>query len=390
MSENIETHSAPPFSVSHRDPSSKARAGTLVTPHGTIETPVFMPVGTQASVKTMASTEIEEMGYGILLANTYHLFLRPGLETLQKAGGLHSFMSWPKAILTDSGGFQVLSLAARCQMSEEGVDFSSHVDGTRCRLTPEITTDFQLGIGADIAMCLDHCPPYPSLESDARAGMEQTLRWAWRCKKSYETWLRQHPNGGSSVQPLLFAITQGASFPAMRRESSRRTVEMEFPGYAIGGLGVGESKKEMWEFLEASLEPLPEDRPRYLMGIGQPEDMWEGVERGVDMFDCVLPTRNGRNGQGFTSVGRINVTNAVYKEDFSPLDPDCSCLTCAHYSRSYLCHLFRAGELLAPRLVTLHNLSYMISLLRRIRQSIVSGDFQKEKRDFFERLKNGQ
>jgi queuine tRNA-ribosyltransferase len=367
----------PIFSVTHRDSKSNARAGVFQTPHGPVETPVFMPVGTQGSVKTLGSTDVQEMGYQILLANTYHLFLRPGLETLVKAGGLHKFMAWPGAILTDSGGYQVFSLASRCKPSEEGVEFHSHVDGQKHKLTPEITTAFQLDIGSDIAMCLDELPPYPSLKADAQKSLELTLRWAKRCKDLYERWMKEKER-----QPLLFGITQGANFLDLRKESARRTVEIGFPGYAIGGLGVGETKEEMWEFLEASVEPLPADSPRYMMGIGQPEDMWDGVERGVDMFDCVLPTRNGRNGQGFTSVGKINVPNASYREDFRPLDPNCSCVTCATYTRAYLCHLFRAGELLAPRLVTLHNLSFMLGLLRRIRTSIINGNFREEKQKF--------
>ena len=373
------------FSISHRDPSSKARAGVLMTPHGPIETPVFMPVGTQGTVKTMGSEDMSAMECKILLSNTYHLFLRPGLETLLKAGGLHKFMAWPGAILTDSGGYQVFSLASRCELSEEGVNFHSHVDGQKRKLTPEIATDFQLLIGADIAMCLDELPPYPSLKGDAEKSMEMTLRWAKRCKGSYEGFLNskfQVTNSKLEAKPLLFGITQGANFPDLRKESSRRTVEIDFPGYAIGGLGVGETKEEMWQFLEASVEPLPEDKPRYMMGIGMPEDMWDGVERGVDMFDCVLPTRNGRNGQAFTSRGKVNVTNGVYKEDFSPLDPDCSCPTCVQYTRAYLCHLFRAGELLGPRLVTLHNLRFMLGLLRSIRNSIIHGNFRAEKQKF--------
>lgn len=367
------------FKVTHQSTENKARAGILETPHGAIETPVFMPVGTQGTVKTMGSEDMVGMGCKILLGNTYHLFLRPGMETLLKAGGLHKFMAYPGAILTDSGGYQVFSLASRCKLSENGVEFHSHVDGQKRLLTPEITTDFQLGIGSDIAMCLDELPPYPSLKADAQKSIELTLRWARRCKTRYENFLEKT---GSNPSPLLFGITQGANFLDLRKDSSQRTVEIDFPGYAIGGLGVGETKQEMWEFLEASVAPLPSDKPRYMMGIGLPEDMWDGVEKGVDMFDCVLPTRNGRNGQGFTSRGRVNITNAAYKEDFSPLDPDCDCPTCAQYSRAYLCHLFRAGELLGPRLVTLHNLRFMLGLLRSIRKAVIQGNFREEKQKF--------
>lgn len=374
------------FKLLKTDGATKARAGVFSTPHGEIETPVFMPVGTQGTVKTLGSEDVIQMGYKILLSNTYHLFLRPGLDTLKKAGGLHSYMAWPGSILTDSGGYQVFSLAPRCKLTEEGAEFQSHVDGSRQKLTPEIATEFQLDIGADIAMCLDDCPPFPSLKADAAESLERTLRWARRCKTTADSWISKSSfYSGSAAQPMLFGITQGAGFPDLRRESAERTVQIGFPGYAVGGLGIGESKEQMWEFLEASLEPIPVDSPRYMMGIGQPEDMWDGVERGVDMFDCVLPTRNGRNGQGFTSIGRINVTNAIYKHDFGPLDPNCECPVCGRYTRAYLCHLFRAGELLAPRLVTLHNLYFMISLLRSIRHAIINGNFQSAKEEFLRR-----
>lgn len=386
------TESPPSRGVFHVDSAlagGAARAGTLRTPHGTVETPVFMPVGTQGTVKTLSSSEVEEMGYRVVLGNTYHLFLRPGFDVLRKAGGLHRFMSWNGAILTDSGGYQVLSLAPRCSLSEEGVEFSSHVDGKTCFLSPEITTQFQLDIGSDIAMCLDDCPPYPTLEKDARAGMERTLRWAERCRTTYRRWLDEK-NPPEDRAPLLFGIAQGADHASLRAESAERTAALGLPGVAVGGLGVGEPKEVMWEMLEASLRPMPVDRPRYLMGIGQPEDMWEGVERGVDMFDCVLPTRNGRNGQAFTSCGRVNVTNAVHKENFGPLDPECRCPACARYSRAYLCHLFRAGELLGPRLVTLHNLWFMIGLLRSIRRSIINGNFHHEKKEFLQKYRDGE
>lgn len=374
-----------PFTVTHRDAASRARAGVLRTPHGDIETPVFMPVGTQASVKTMGAHEIAEMGFRILLSNTYHLFLRPGLETLKETGGLHRFMAWPGAILTDSGGYQVFSLASRCRMSETGVEFSSHVDGERRSLTPESATRFQLEIGADIAMCLDECPPYPSLRSDAETSLDLTLRWAERCRRAYDGWLGETGGLEKTPRPLLFGIAQGAGFPELRRASAERTASIGFPGYAVGGLGVGEPKALTWELLEASLAPMPDEAPHYLMGFGQPTDFWEAVERGVDMFDCVLPTRNGRNGQAFTSRGKLNVFNTRFRTDMSPLDADCACVTCRGYTRAYLCHLFRAGELLAPRLVTLHNLWFMLSLLRIIRKSIINGNFREEKELFYSR-----
>ena len=376
------------FTVTHRDPKTKARAGVLQTAHGAIETPVFMPVGTQGTVKTLGSEDLIAMGAGIILSNTYHLFLRPGLDILKQAGGLHKFMAWPNAILTDSGGYQVFSLAARCKQSEEGVEFASHVDGMRRNLTPEIATNFQLEIGSDIAMCLDDCPPYPTLESDARESMEKTLRWAKRCRDTYDQFLQKNPAADAPPQ-LLFGISQGASFLEMRKESSARMAEIGFPGYAVGGLGIGEPKELMWQMLEASVSTMPDASPHYMMGIGMPEDMWDGVERGVDMFDCVLPTRNGRNGQGFTSVGKVNVPNARYRDDFSPLDPDCPCPVCTSYTRAYLCHLFRAGELLGPRLVTLHNLWFLLRLLRQIRTSIINGHFLSSKTEFLQKYRAG-
>lgn len=377
-----------PFKITHRDKSTKARAGELITPHGVVETPVFMPVGTQASIKTMESSEVEAIGAQIILANTYHLFLRPGLETLVESGGLHKFMAWPKGILTDSGGYQVFSLAARCRLMEEGVEFSSHVDGSKHKLTPETTTQFQLDIGSDIAMCLDVCPPYPSLKSDAEKTLDQTTRWAERCKTTYEAWKTSHGRNGASgaPNPLLFGIAQGAQFPELRKESAERLAQIGFSGYAVGGLGVGEPKEMMWELCEATVAGMPDSAPHYLMGIGQPEDMWDGVERGVDMFDCVLPTRNGRNGQALTLEGRVNILNGPYRRDFRPLDELCSCLTCTRYTRAYLCHLFRAGELLGSKLVTLHNLWFMIRLLGTIRDALIHGRFQTAKQEFFRRF----
>jgi len=374
------------FKILYRDSKSKARAGILSTPHGSIETPVFMPVGTQGTIKTLTSDEVNDLGFRIILGNTYHLFLRPGLETIKKAGGLQKFMSWRHSILTDSGGYQVFSLATRCKMTEKGVEFSSYVDGTKCELSPETTTSFQLDIGSDVAMCLDVCPPFPSLKCDAKDSMERTWRWAKRCKETYQDWLVEKFPDKEQPRPLLFGITQGASFPDLRRDSAKQTAQIDFPGYSIGGLGLGEPRKLTWELLEASLEPLPLSAPHYLMGFGTPEDIWEGVERGVDMFDCVLPTRNGRSGQAFVSAGRINISNADFKEDFSTLDPSCECACCRNYSRSYLCHLFRAGELLAPRLLTLHNLHFMISLLRKIRLSIIQGSFLQEKKKYLDGL----
>jgi len=390
-----------------------ARRGVLRLAHGTVQTPVFMPVGTQASVKTLSSDEVEDLGYEIILANTYHLFLRPGIDLLDRAGGLHNFMSWKRNILTDSGGFQVFSLANRRDVSEEGVVFSSHVDGTRHKLTPENVTRAQMRMGVDIAMCLDECPPYPVSEASARDMMERTLRWAERCKAE---WLNQTEKAALtptlsrtqerekelaksfSFSPLgekvaegrmratqLFPIVQGATYADLRRESARRTVALDFPGYAVGGLSVGEPRDVMRDMLEASVADLPADRPRYLMGVGRPEDMLDAVERGIDMFDCVWPTRNGRNGQALTWDGPVNLRNAPLREDDKPLDPACGCPACRRYSRRYIAHLFRAGEYLALRLVSLHNLAFMIEFMRCMQKSIEEARFGAFKVDFLSR-----
>jgi queuine tRNA-ribosyltransferase len=370
-----------PFRLIQKDVQTSARAGQLITPHGVLETPAFMPVGTQGAVKTLDQEDLERLGYHMILANTYHLMLRPGFEILKGAGGLHKFMSWGGAILTDSGGYQAFSLAHRCRLTEEGFTFSSHVDGTKHMLTPESTTEFQLGIGSDILMCLDECPAYPASIAAARESMERTLRWARRCKEAYLK--RILPDAGEKAQ-LLFGIVQGAGHPRLREESSVATIHIGFPGYAIGGIFVGEPKSDSFEFLEASITSLPADSPRYLMGAGQPEDIWEGVSHGVDLFDCVLPTRNARNGQALTSKGKLNLKNAQFRTDPGPLDTCCSCPACARYSRAYISHLFRAGEILAGRLVTLHNLSFMLGLTNQIRRAILSGNFAEEKKAFLE------
>lgn len=353
------------------------RRAEVTLSHGTVQTPVFMPVGTQATVKTLSAGDVERLGFEIILANTYHLLLRPGLETLERAGGLHRFMGWPRNILTDSGGYQVFSLASRRDVSEEGVRFSSHVDGTMHLLTPESVTQTQIRMGVDIAMCLDECPPYPVSESVARDMMERTLRWAQRCR---ESWRKTE---GTATR--LFVIVQGSTYPALRKECAERMVEMDFPGYAIGGLSVGEPKEIMQEMLEVVTPLLPVDRPRYLMGIGKPEDILEAVDRGVDMVDCVLPTRNARNGQALTFDGPLNLRNSSCRADFTPIDSDCRCEACGKYTRAYLSHLFRSGEYLGPRLVTLHNLSFMVEFLRQIRTAIENGEWTTFKKRFLER-----
>ncbi len=355
-----------------------ARAGRLNLTHAEVDTPVFMPVGTQAAVKTLSSEDLEGLGYNFILANTYHLWLRPGIDALAAAGGLHEFMSWRGALLTDSGGFQVFSLANRREVSEEGVSFSSHVDGARHRLTPENVVEAQLRMGVDVAMCLDECPPYPVAEADAREMMERTLRWAERARA-----LRSQD--GRRERTLLFPIVQGATFPDLRRESARRTVELDFPGYAVGGLSVGEPREMLGDMVAASVAELPAGKPRYLMGVGRPEDILTAVERGVDMFDCVWPTRNGRNGQAMTWDGSFNIRASASRVDPRPPDPSCGCPVCRRYTRRYLAHLFRAGEYSALRLLTLHNLAFMLDFLRQIRRAILRREFSKFKSDFLGR-----
>lgn len=355
--------------------------GTLKTAHGEIATPVFMPVGTQGTVKTLSVAELDELGVGIILNNAYHLFLRPGAEIIASAGGLHRFISWDKPILTDSGGFQVFSLAQLRKISEEGVEFQSHIDGSKIFMSPEIMTEFQVSLGVDILMCFDDCTEYPVPHKKAKNSMEMTLRWAKRCREKF----RELSIGLRDKNPLLFGIIQGSVYRDLRIESAERTVDIGFDGYAIGGLSVGEPRDEMFESLNVVLPALPHDKPRYFMGLGTPEDIWDCVEAGVDMFDCVLPTRNARNGQAFTFNGKINIKNAGYQKDFSPIDENCDCLACKRYSRAFINHLFRSQELLAGRLMTLHNIKFMIKLMSVIRESISKGEFKDEKERFLKK-----
>ncbi len=368
------------FEIVATCPGVKARAGLLKTPHGEVETPVFAPVGTQGSVKTLLSEDLEKLRVQLILGNTYHLYLRPGVDVIQKAGGLHRFMSWDGAILTDSGGYQVFSMEQLRRINEEGVEFRSHIDGSLHFLSPEKATEIQLALGSDILMCFDECPPYPCTEDHARRALEITYRWAKRCRAASQ------PMEGDGR--LLYGITQGSIYPALRTESTRQMVDLDFPGYAIGGLSVGEPHSAMHEMVALTTDLLPADKPRYLMGVGTPEDLWEAVEQGIDQFDCVLPTRNGRNGQLFTSVGKLNLKNAPYREDFAPPDPECDCDLCSRYSRAYLHHLFRAGELSALRLASLHNVAFLIKLMRKIRQSIIDGTFASQKKRFLETYRN--
>jgi queuine tRNA-ribosyltransferase len=347
------------WSCIKKDQRSMARLGRLNTPHGFVDTPVFMPVGTQATVKAMAPYELEDMGARILLANTYHLYLRPGARLVAQAGGLHGFMAWQGPILTDSGGFQVFSLGDLRKISEQGVEFRSHIDGSKHMFTPESVMEIEQLLGADIAMAFDECIPYPATYDYAKAATDRTSRWAKRCKTAH------HREDQS-----LFGIVQGGMYKDLRTKSALELVDMDFPGYGIGGLSVGEEKPLMYEILEHTTPLLPENKPRYLMGVGSPDCLVEGVLRGVDMFDCVLPTRIARNGTVFTSQGKLVIRNAKYKDDLNPLDPQCDCYACRTFSRAYIRHLFIAGEILGARLATIHNLHFLITLMARLRRAI--------------------
>ncbi len=350
------------FIVEKTDPTSKGRIGRFVTPHGVIETPVFMPVGTAASVKTLDPKEVSDLGYGIVLANTYHLYLRPGHETIKNLGGLHKFMAWDGALLTDSGGFQVFSMRDLVKITEEGVRFASHIDGSKHMLTPEFSIEIQEALGADIIMAFDEPVPPDSPKDYARLALDRTTRWAKRCLEAR-----------ARKDQALFGITQGAFDTGLRRESAEQIVSLGFDGYAIGGLSVGESKEIMAEMIDCSEPLLPKDKPRYLMGVGTPDDLVRCVARGVDMFDCVMPTRNARNGSLFTSQGKVSIRNAQYANDDSPLDPECDCSTCARFSKAYLRHLFMSGEILVLRLNTIHNLRFYKRRIDDIREAIRNG-----------------
>jgi queuine tRNA-ribosyltransferase len=352
-------------------PHTGARAGRIHTPHGSFDTPIFMPVGTQASVKTLAPEELKEMGAGIILSNNYHLFLRPGSKLVKEAGGLHKFMNWDRAILTDSGGFQVFSLGDLRKISEEGVTFRSHIDGSKKFLSPEIATQSQMDLGADIIMAFDECVPYPADFKYTRESMELTLRWAQRCKDTMT-----NSNQG------LFGIVQGGMYKDLRIECANRLVDMDFPGYAVGGLSVGEPKELMYEMLDITLEHLPPNKARYLMGVGTPDCLVEGVMRGIDMFDCVYPTRVARNGTAMTWNGRLVIKNAQYEHDFHPIDEHCNCYTCRNYSRAYIRHLVRVNEIFGLRLLTIHNLHFLIDFMRQMRQSIMEDRFPEFYRKF--------
>jgi queuine tRNA-ribosyltransferase (EC 2.4.2.29) len=352
------------FEVLNTSPISHARRGRLHTPHGVIETPVFMPVGTQATVKTLSQEELEQLGFQIILGNTYHLYLRPGDERIARLGGLHRFMRWERAILTDSGGFQVFSLAPLRQIDDDGVTFRSHIDGSEHRFTPERAVQIQHNFGSDIMMAFDECPPYPASRDEVARATERTYRWALRCRAAWQA----QPNAQA-----LFGILQGGVYDDLRLMSLQQITELDLPGYAIGGVSVGEPVDEMRRVVELVAPRMPADKPRYLMGVGTPDDILHAVQHGVDMFDCVLPTRLARHHAVFTSAGRINLRNAQYQERDEPIDPTCDCWVCQRYSLAYIHHLFRAGEMLAFRLATYHNLAFYAHWMARIRQQIEAG-----------------
>ncbi len=375
-----------PFSFEVLATSGAARRGRITTAHGTIETPVFMPVGTLASVKGVPQHLLEELGVEIILGNTYHLYLRPGSDLIREMGGLHRFMAWPRAILTDSGGFQVYSLSPFRKVSDEGVNFRSHIDGSTHMFTPEKSMDVQIALGADIIMAFDECTEYPATRGRVESSLQQTLRWAQRSRRHFEQHKHEtpwrsprpllagnsppEPPAAGDFSPALFGIVQGGMHPDLRRDAARQIVEMDFPGYALGGLSVGEPRELRDQIVASSLEHLPADRPRYVMGVGYPEEIVRYAMMGVDMMDCVLPTRAARHGLLFTSEGRVNIKNARFAADQGPLDPECGCRVCGRYSRAYLRHLYVAGEALAGVLNTVHNLAYYLDTMRTVRQSI--------------------
>lgn len=352
---------------------SGARLGRLHTPHGVIDTPVFMPVGTQATVKAMTPEELKSIGAQIVLSNTYHLYLRPGEKLVEKAGGLHGFMNWDRAILTDSGGFQVFSLSDLRDITEEGVTFKSHIDGSKHFISPEKAIEIENALGADIIMAFDECPPYPTDYDYSKQSTLRTIRWAERCKNAHKNTEKQ----------ALFGIIQGGMYKDLRQEAVREMTKLDFPGYSVGGLSIGEPKPIMYDVLDWTVPLMPENKPRYLMGVGSPDCLIEGVIRGIDMFDCVLQTRIARNGTVFTSNGKLVIKNAKYAEDFRPLDEECDCYACQNYSRAYIRHLFKAQEILGARLTTIHNLRFTIKLMEQIREAIKNDSLLKFRDEFF-------
>jgi len=360
------------FTVLAKEGETRARCGRLETPHGSIQTPVFMPVGTAGTVKTLSPEELKRLEVEIILSNAYHLYLRPGHQLIAELGGLHRFISWDRPILTDSGGYQVFSLAELCKVTEEGATFQSHLDGSLHFFSPEFVIEVQEALGADIIMALDECLPYPSSREATREALDRTIQWARRSQQAHRR-----------RDQILFAIVQGGFYPELRREATLRLLELGFEGYALGGLSVGETSAMMREVVDQVVPLLPEEKPRYLMGVGMPEDLLECVVRGIDMFDCVIPTRHARTGWLFTTFGRVVIKNAQYARDESPIDPACDCTTCRHFSRAYLRHLFMAQETLALRLNTIHNLHYYLRLMEQIRQAIREGRLTQYREEFY-------
>ncbi len=352
---------------------SKARRGRITTLHSVIETPVFMPVGTQATVKALKPEEVKEMGAKIILSNTYHLYMRPGHELIREAGGLHKFMNWDGSILTDSGGFQVFSLGKMRKITEEGVTFRSHIDGSKHIITPEKAVEIQTALGTDIMMSFDECTPYPADRTYTKNSLERTTRWLKRCKEAHTNTEKQS----------LFGIMQGGMYKDLRRQSAEEIVELDLPGYSIGGLSVGEPKDLMYDILDDCVDCIPKDKPRYLMGVGSPDCLIEGVARGIDMFDCVIPTRIARNGMAYTSEGKVSIKNKKYERDFTALDPNCDCYVCRNYSRAYLRHLFKAEEILSSMLLSYHNVYYLVNLMKEIREAIDEDRFEEYRNEFY-------
>ena len=367
----------PPFALHVIATDGQARAGDLETPHGRVPLPVFLPVATQATVKSLTPDDVCTLGAPILLANAYHLYLRPGVEVVQQMGGLHKFMGWERPILTDSGGFQAFSMGNLTRVKDEGIVFRSHIDGSKHHVTPESAMAVQASLGSDVAMCFDQCIGYGASELDVQAAMERTHRWAARCREAHSTGQRQ----------ALFGIVQGGVFPRLRQQSADYITSLGFDGYAVGGLSVGESKSQMYEVVGQVGDMLPQDQPRYLMGVGSPEDLVEGVGRGMDIFDCVLPTRVARSGRLFTPYGRVDINHSRYRLQAVPVDEECDCYTCQNFSAAYLRHLFKSGELLGLRLATLHNLRFVIRLMEGMRQAIIDGRYTKFREDFLERYR---
>lgn len=372
------------FDVLHTD--GAARLGRLTTPHGVVDTPVFMPVGTQGAVKTLACEDLESMGAQIFLVNTYHLYLRPGVEIVENMGRVHGFTSWPNAILSDSGGYQVFSHLGRVKISDTGVTFQSHFDGSYHDFTPEKVIDIQRRLGPDIIMSFDHCVPYPSSHDDAAVGVDHTTLWA---KRGLDEFMRLEDTR-ECPQQILHGIIQGSTFADLRRQSAEEILALDFPGYSIGGLSVGEPKEQMEQMLDITMPLLPRDKQRYLMGVGYPEDILTAVEKGIDMFDCVLPTRNARTGLVFTATGPYNYRNASAADDGLPLDPDCDCYVCRRYSRAYLRHLYTVSEITAHRLASFHSVNFFIKLMRDIRQAISESRFAPFKSRFLAKYHSGQ